>query len=68
MSMRARFWLFFLILSASVSAQFKPEEMMKPYAYTNMLGEVLTCQLWAPQYPTQGKKYALILFLHGSGE
>jgi predicted peptidase len=51
-----------------VLAQFKPEEMMKPYAYTNELGEVLTCQLRVPQYLEQGKKYPLILFLHGSGE
>ncbi len=62
-------WLFsFLFFSSFVSAQFKPHEMMRPYAYTNELGEVLKCQLWAPQYLTQGKKYPLILFLHGSGE
>jgi predicted peptidase len=42
--------------------------MMKPYAYTNEAGEALICQLWAPQFPEQGKKYPLILFLHGSGE
>ena len=69
MSNPSGLWLFVLLfLSSSVSAQFKPDEMMKPYAYTNEFGEVLMCQLWAPQYPTQGKKYPLILFLHGSGE
>jgi predicted peptidase len=56
------------ILSLVASAQFKPEEMMKPYAYTNDMGEVLTCQLSAPQFPKPDKKYPLILFLHGSGE
>lgn len=65
----AFFGLFFLFLSSlSVRAQFKPEEMMKPYAYTNEAGAVFMCQLWAPQFPEQGKKYPLILFLHGSGE
>jgi predicted peptidase len=55
-------------LSMSALAQFKPEEMMKPYSYTNEQGEVLSCQLWAPQFLKPGKKYPLILFLHGSGE
>jgi predicted peptidase len=61
-------FFFFFLFSFSASAQFKPEEMMKPYAYTNEAGEVFMCQLWAPQFPEQGKKYPLILFLHGSGE
>jgi len=57
-----------LFLSRTALTQFKPEEMMKPYSYTNEQGEVLSCQLWAPQFPKPGKKYPLILFLHGSGE
>lgn len=62
-------WLLsILFVSSSVSAQFKPHEMMKPYAYTNEFGEVLICQLWAPQFLVPEKKYPLILFLHGSGE
>jgi predicted peptidase len=60
--------LVFVLMSFSVLAQFKPEEMMKPYAYTNELGEVLTCQIRIPQFLEPGKKYPLILFLHGSGE
>jgi len=57
-----------LFISRTALTQFKPEEMMKPYSYTNEQGEVLSCQLWAPQFPKPGKKYPLILFLHGSGE
>ncbi len=61
-------FVFVFFLPFSVLAQFKPEEMMKPYAYTNEMGEVLTCQLRAPQFLQPGKSYPLILFLHGSGE
>ena len=57
-----------MLWSCSAVAQFNPDEMMKPYAYTNELGEVLTCQLRAPTFPEKGKTYPLILFLHGSGE
>ncbi|MCL2104568.1 MAG: phospholipase [Kiritimatiellaeota bacterium] len=49
-----------------VLAQFTPDEMMKPYAYTNEAGEVFTCRLSYPQFPVEGKKYPLVLFLHGS--
>jgi len=49
-------------------AQFRPFEMMHPYAFTNQQGRVLTCQMSAPQFVTPGKKYPMILFLHGSGE
>jgi len=51
-----------------VLAQFRPDEMMKPYAYTNETGEVFMCRLWAPQFPEAGKVYPLVLFLHGSAE
>ncbi len=57
-----------LFVSCTALTQFKPEEMMKPYSYTNAQGEVLSCQIWAPQVLKPGKKYPLILFLHGSGE
>jgi len=60
--------MFCLFLSHTAFTQFKPEEMMKPYVYTNEQGEALACQLWAPQFPKPDKKYPLILFLHGSGE
>jgi len=49
-------------------AQFKPDETMKPYAYTNETGEVFTCRVSYPQFPAQGKKYPLVLFLHGSNQ
>ena len=47
-------------------AQFRADEMMRPYAYTNELGEVLTCRASYPPFPAAGKRYPLILFLHGS--
>lgn len=49
-------------------AQFAPHEMLKPAAYTNGAGKVIAYRLSAPQFPEPGKKYAMILFLHGSGE
>jgi predicted peptidase len=58
--------LFFLALPAG--AQFAAEELMKPCVYTNALGETFPYRLSAPQFPEAGKRYPLILFLHGSGE
>ncbi len=60
--------LLFLVLAAPAWAQFAPEEMLKPYVYTNATGETLAYRLSAPQFPEAGRKYPLILFLHGSGE
>jgi len=57
-----------VLLALPVFAQFAPDQMMQPYAYTNEAGQVLSCRLYAPQFPVEGKKYPLILFLHGSGE
>lgn len=59
-----------LALAAALPAlaQFTVEEAFKPYAYTNAQGEVFPYRLRAPQFPEKGKKYPLILFLHGSGE
>ena len=56
------------LLALPALAQFTYDQMMKPYAYTNDAGEVFACRLSAPQFPVAGKKYPLILFLHGSGE
>lgn len=56
------------LLAFPVSAQFAPDQMLKPYAYTNGAGEVFTCRVSVPEYPEAGKKYPLILFLHASGE
>jgi len=58
----------FLAVAMPVWAQFSVEEMMKPCAYTNEEGEVFLYRANAPQFPEAGKKYPLILFLHGSGE
>lgn len=60
--------LFSVLAAASARAQFKPDEMLLPYSYTNEQGEVFACRLWAPQFPEPGRKYPLIVFLHGSGE
>jgi predicted peptidase len=61
-------WAFFLFLAASARAQFTADEMLKPCVYTNGAGETFAYRLAAPQFPQAGKKYPLILFLHGSGE
>lgn len=59
-----------LVLGFAVPAlaQFRPSEMMHPYAFTNQQGRVLMCQMAAPQFVTPGKRYPVILFFHGSGE
>ncbi|MBP5320449.1 MAG: prolyl oligopeptidase family serine peptidase [Kiritimatiellae bacterium] len=49
-------------------AQFAPHEMFQPAVYTNAQGQILPYRLSAPQFPKKGKKYPIILFLHGSGE
>lgn len=51
-----------------VCAQFKVDEAFKEVVYTNAVGETFAYRLWAPQFPEAGRKYPLILFLHGSGE
>ncbi len=57
-----------LALALPACAQFAVEEALKPCVYTNELGETFACRLSAPQFPQKGKKYPLVLFLHGSGE
>ena len=42
--------------------------MLKPAVYTNADEMAFSYRLAAPQFPEAGKKYPLILFLHGSGE
>lgn len=48
--------------------QFAPHEMFKVASYTNSNGRVIHYRVSAPQFPRKGKKYAIILALHGSGE
>lgn len=60
--------LLLMFAVTALHAQFHAADVMKPYAYTNETGEVLKYRMWAPQYPKQGEKYPVILFLHGSGE
>lgn len=50
------------------AAQFTADEQMKPAVYTNETGETFPYRLCAPQFPDAGRKYPMILFLHGSGE
>jgi len=57
-----------LLAAGSVQAQFSTEDLLKPHVYTNETGETLVYRSSAPQFPAAGKKYPLILFLHGSGE
>lgn len=57
-----------LALALPAGAQFTVDEALKPYVYTNAVGETFPYRLSAPQFPESGKKYPLILFLHGSGE
>lgn len=60
--------VFLLLLATTVRAQFTVEEMLKPYVYTNEMGETFAYRMSVPQFPVTGKEYPLILFLHGSGE
>ena len=57
-----------VLLALPVCAQFSTEEMLKPYVYTNAFGETFPYRFAGPQFPAAGKRYPLILFLHGSGE
>jgi predicted peptidase len=57
-----------LLAAASAQAQFTVDDMFKPCVHTNAAGGTLAYRLAAPQFPEAGKKYPLILFLHGSGE
>ena len=60
--------LCFLLLAAAAQAQFSTEDMLQPCVYTNETGETFAYRLSVPQFPAAGKKYPVILFLHGSGE
>ena len=51
-----------------VLAQFTTETRMRFCSYTNETGEVFDYRMSAPQFPSPGKLYPLIIFLHGSGE
>jgi len=57
----------FLVVLTSC-AQFSVEDMLKPYTYTNEIGEIFAYRMRAPQFPAADKKCPVILFLHGSGE
>jgi predicted peptidase len=57
-----------LLLATLARAQFTAEAMLKPYIYTNEVGETFAYRMSVPQFPASGKVYPLILFLHGSGE
>jgi len=56
------------MLASPAWAQFSVDEMFHPFVYTNETGETFSYRMSAPQFPEEGKRYPLILFLHGSGE
>lgn len=60
--------LLFIGLALDALAQYSPQEMLKPLVYTNAFGETFPYRMSAPQFPAAGRRYPLILFLHGSGE
>jgi len=60
--------LLFIGLALDALAQYSPQDMLKPLVYTNAFGETFPYRMSAPQFPAAGRRYPLILFLHGSGE
>jgi len=52
----------------SVGAEVKPLEVTVPKAYTNAAGKVLLYRLAEPAKVEAGKKYPLVVFMHGAGE
>jgi predicted peptidase len=58
----------FLLCALPAMAQFTVEEQMRFCSYTNDIGEVFEWRMHSPRYPVEGRKYPLIVFLHGSGE
>ena len=60
--------LLIFLLFTSAQAQFTPEEMLKPFVYTDVNGKNWPYRLSTPQFPEANRRYPLILFLHGSGE
>jgi predicted peptidase len=62
-------WLASLVfLCLPAWAQFTADDFMKSCVYTNQAGAAFPYRLGMPQFPEAGRKYPLILFLHGSGE
>lgn len=57
-----------VVVAMVAEGQFSVDDMMKPYAWTNAAGEVTLYRASVPSFPQPGKRYPLILFLHGSGE
>ena len=58
----------FALLASPAWGQFAVDEMFRPLVYTNETGETFAYRMSAPQFPEPGRRYPLILFLHGSGE
>ena len=63
-----KFIAFFVLSACAAMAQFTAEEQMRFCSHTNEIGEIFNWRMSAPRYPVEGKKYPLIIFLHGSGE
>ena len=59
-----------VVVSATLSARadVNPLEITVPKAYTNAAGKVLLYRAATPARVEPGKKYPLVVFLHGAGE
>jgi len=59
-----------MLVSASLAARadVNPLEVTVPKAYTNAAGKVLLYRAATPARVEPGKKYPLVVFLHGAGE
>ena len=55
-------------ISLSAMAEVDPFAVTVPKAYTNAAGKVLLYRLAEPAKAEAGKKYPLVVFLHGAGE
>ena len=70
MAKAGRALLLGMLVSASLATQadVNPLEVTVPKAYTNAAGKVLLYRAATPARVEPGKKYPLVVFLHGAGE
>ena len=57
-----------LPLGASAREMMHVHEVMDDLAYTNSTGFTMAYRLLKPHEPASGRKYPLVIFLHGAGE
>ena len=56
------------LAAAAASAAVDPLEATSPKAYTNAAGKVLLYRVMGPAKMESGRKYPLVVFMHGAGE